>query len=57
MCAFGVYISVLVCIDGMSHALWMAVMSRPEDHSLLIIFALISSCIIVPCGQFYSCLT
>lgn len=49
MCAFGVYSSVPVCIDGTFHALWLAVMSQPEDHSLLIIFALISSRIVVLC--------
>lgn len=40
MCVLLVYIFLPVCIDGAFHALWLAVMSQPEDYSLLIIFAL-----------------
>lgn len=54
VCGFGVYSFVPICIDETFHALWLAVMSQPEDCSWLIIFALVSPCITVPCGWFYS---
>lgn len=50
LCAFGVYIFVPFCIDRTCHILYLAMMSHLEKHSLLIVFAFISSCIIVLCG-------
>lgn len=50
LCAFGAYIFVPFCIDRTFHILHLAMMSHLEKHSLLIVFAFISSCIIVLCG-------